>query len=469
MIRTLSLALRNLLRNRRRSLTTLLAVMIGTISILMFGGYVRNINYGLESQFVSQSGHLQIQHKDYFLFGDGNPVAYGIADYERIMSTIKADPVLSPLLAVVTPVLQLGGVAGNFSAGVSRTVMGSGMVAEDQNRLRLWNDYDFPQVLSPLALAGTPPDSAVIGTGVARVLQLCGPLKVSNCLDAVPVPDAQLANTVATTDAPDDITALSDLESPAAAAKSGTQIELLAPTPRGAPNVAQLKVVKAEEQGVKALDDIFIALHLPQAQRLVYGTGTPKVTAIIVQLQHTADMPLAQTQLASLMRQAYPDKPLAVLPFDVLNPFYGQSIKMFDIIFGFISALIGSIVLFLLSNTMSMTVAERTVEIGTLRAIGLRRNGIRNLFVCEGMLLGLIGASLGIALSLLISFAINQSGLTWVPPGSMTQVPLTVRVAGEYKLVLTSAIGLMAVATLSAWWPARRAARMNIVDALRHV
>ena len=170
MIRTLSLALRNLLRNRRRSLTTLLAVMIGTISILMFGGYVRNINYGLESQFVSQSGHLQIQHKDYFLFGDGNPVAYGIADYERIMSTIKADPVLSPLLSVVTPVLQLGGVAGNFSAGVSRTVMGSGMVAEEQNRLRLWNDYDFPQVLSPLALAGTPPDSAVIGTGVARVL-----------------------------------------------------------------------------------------------------------------------------------------------------------------------------------------------------------------------------------------------------------------------------------------------------------
>jgi len=469
MMRTLSLALRNLLRNRRRSLTTLLAVMIGTISILMFGGYVRNINYGLESQFVSQSGHLQIQHKDYFLFGDGNPVAYGIADYERIMSTLKADPVLSPLLAVVTPVLQLGGVAGNFSAGVSRTVMGSGMVAEDQNRLRLWNDYDFPQVLSPLALAGTPPDSAVIGTGVARVLQLCGPLKVSNCADAVPVPDAPLATAEPATDAPDDIAALSAQEAPLAAATSGTQIELLAPTPRGAPNVAQLKVVKAEEQGVKALDDIFIALHLPQAQRLVYGTGTPKVTAIIVQLRHTADLPLAQAHLTQLLRQTYPDKPLAVLPFDLLNPFYGQSIKMFDIIFGFISALIGSIVLFLLSNTMSMTVAERTVEIGTLRAIGLRRNGIRNLFVCEGMLLGLIGAILGIVLALLISFVINQSGLTWVPPGSMTQVPLTVRVAGEYRLVLASAIGLMAVATLSAWWPARRAARMNIVDALRHV
>ncbi len=468
MMRTLSLALRNLLRNRRRSLTTLLAVMIGTISILMFGGYVRNINYGLESQFVTQSGHLQIQHKDYFLFGDGNPVAYGIGDYERIMSSIKADPVMAPLITVVTPVLQLGGVAGNFSAGVSRTVMGSGVVAEDQNQLRLWNDYDFPPVLLPLALAGTPPDSAVIGTGVARVLQLCGPLKVSNCLDAKLVPDAQVA-AGATTDAPDDIAALSEQEAAPAAAQAGTQIELLAPTPRGAPNVAQLKVIKAEEQGVKALDDIFIALHLPQAQRLVYGAGTPKVTAIVVQLQHTADLPRAQAHLTSLLRQSYPDKPLAVLSFDVLNPFYGQSIKMFDIIFGFISVLIGSIVLFLLSNTMSMTVAERTVEIGTLRAIGLRRNGIRNLFVCEGMLLGLIGATLGIVLSLLISFIINQSGLTWVPPGSMTQVPLTVRVAGEYRLIFTSAIGLMAVATLSAWWPARRAARMNIVDALRHV
>ncbi len=467
MMRTLTLALRNLLRNRRRSLTTLLAVMIGTISILMFGGYVRNINYGLETQFVAQSGHLQIQHKDYFLFGDGNPAAYGIADYQDIINQIKSDAVLSPMLTVVTPTLQLGGVAGNFSAGVSRTVMGSGMVVKEQNALRLWNDYDFPTVLSPLALEGTSPDSAVIGTGVARVLQLCAPLKVDNCQTSGSSTAAP--TTVANDIAPDDIAALSLQEAKPVDGGDGVRIELLAPTPRGAPNVTQLKIVKAEEQGVKELDDIFIAMHLSQAQRLVYGTGTPRVTAILVQLKHTSDLAVAQRRIEELLSRSFAQQPLAVLPFDKLNPFYGQSIKMFDIIFGFISVLIGSIVLFLLSNTMSMTVAERTVEIGTLRAIGLRRNSVRNLFVAEGLLLGLIGALLGIMMSLIISFIINQSGFTWIPPGRMTPVPLTVRVAGEYSLLITSALGLMVVATLSAWWPARHAARLNIVDALRHV
>jgi putative ABC transport system permease protein len=160
---------------------------------------------------------------------------------------------------------------------------------------------------------------------------------------------------------------------------------------------------------------------------------------------------------------------LTVLTFDQINPFFGQTIKMFDVIFGFISVLIGVIVLFMLGNTMSMTVAERTVEIGTLRAIGLRRNGIRNLFVAEGLLLGTLGVLIAIGVSILVSLLINQSGFTWIPPGRMTKVPLTVRVLGEYRLMLGSAVGLMLVSALSAWWPARHAARMNIVDALRHV
>ena len=188
-----------------------------------------------------------------------------------------------------------------------------------------------------------------------------------------------------------------------------------------------------------------------------------------MQLKHTADLARARARLNELLATSFKDQPLAVLSFDKLNPFYGQANDMFDIIFGFIFALIGAIVLFLLANTMGMTVAERTVEIGTLRAIGLRRNGIRNLFVCEGMLLGLIGALLGIVLSLVASAIINHSGITWIPPGRMSLAPLTIRVVGEYRLIFTSAIGLMLVATLSAWWPARHAANLNIVDALRHV
>ena len=79
---------------------------------------------------------------------------------------------------------------------------------------------------------------------------------------------------------------------------------------------------------------------------------------------------------------------LAVRDFGTLNPFYVQSVKLFDTIFGFMFILIGGIVMFTVSNTMNTAVVERTVEIGTLRAIGLRRAGIRRLFIAEGTLIG---------------------------------------------------------------------------------
>jgi putative ABC transport system permease protein len=54
-------------------------------------------------------------------------------------------------------------------------------------------------------------------------------------------------------------------------------------------------------------------------------------------------------------------------------------------------------------------------------------------------------------------------------PGQVDPVPLRVRVWGETPLIAGTAAGLVVVAAVSAWWPARRAARMNIVEALRHV
>ena len=56
-----SLACRNAMRNRRRSLTTLLAMIIGVVTILLFGGYSRNITYGLQTGYVLRGGHLQVQ------------------------------------------------------------------------------------------------------------------------------------------------------------------------------------------------------------------------------------------------------------------------------------------------------------------------------------------------------------------------------------------------------------------------
>lgn len=461
---TLNLAVRNLLRNRRRSLATLLAMAIGSTSILLFGGFSGNINYEMHTRIVQRGGHLQIQHRDFYLYGSGNPSAYGINDYDKILDAIQSDEVLKKLLVLATPTLQFGGIAGNYAASVSRTVVGTGFVAEDINRMRSWNDFRLRSKAPVSALAGTPLDTAVVGMGVARVLQLCDVLKIEGCQKPEVEQKAEGAGL------PDDIAQLSLQETPATRDAAGAgRVEVLVVNSRGAPNVTALNVIRAEDQGIKELDEIALITHLAKIQKLVYGSTLPKVTSIFLQLQHSDQVPLAVERLSPILTTFSADQPLVVKDFRTLNPFFVQTEQMFDTIFGFVFLLIGAIVLFTVSNTMNTAVVERTVEIGTLRAIGLRRAGIRRLFVTEGALLGVCGALLGVVLALVFSYLINQMEIPWVPPSTVVPVPLTILVAGEFRMLIGTTIGLIGIATLSAWWPAYRAAKLDVVDALRHV
>lgn len=466
MMMTLNLAVRNLLRNRRRSMATLLGMAIGSAAILLFGGFKANIGYEMQTTHVRKDGHLQIQHKDFYLYGSGNPTAYGISNYTKILADIKRDEVLGRLVLVATPALQFGGIAGNYTAGVSRTVLGHGYVADDMNRMRGWNEFQLRSKAPLSAMEGSALDSAIVGTGVARVLQLCDALKVDHCSkpQAEAKPEGQAL--------PDDVAQLSALEKPAmpaAAAGSVPKIELLVVNSRGAPNVTSLQVIRAEDEGIKELDEVSVTMHLEKLQQLVYGKSQPKATAIMLQLQRSDQMPAARARLEELLRPYVSDQPLAVLDFRELNPFFVQTMLMFDTIFGFVFILIGSIVLFTVSNTMNTAVVERTVEIGTLRAIGLRRRGILQLFVLEGALLGFLGALAGVALALILSVSINNSGLTWLPPASASPLPFTVAVWGQSTMIVGTTIGLILIATISAWWPAYRAAKLVVVDALRHI
>lgn len=465
---TLSLALRNLLRNRRRSLATLLALAIGSAAILIFGGYSANIRYSMLSSYVRSGGHLQIQYRDFFLYGSGNPTAYGIPGYERVLDAIRRDEVLARMVLVATPMLQFGGIAGNYDAGVSRTVVGTGYVADDVNRMRQWNEFKIVLDSPPFGLVGASRDAAIVGVGVARVLLLCRQLGVTDC------PSPQADDKARGPALPADIAALAAAETPAAAStasatKGTARVELLASHGRGTPNIAALKVIAAEGQGFKELDDVAVILQLEQAQQLVYGRGAPRATSIMVQLQRTDQIPQATRRLESLLAELSPQRPLSVLDFETLNPFYVQTLQLFDTIFGFIFVLIGGIVLFTVGNTMTAAVVERTVEIGTVRAIGLRQSGIRRLFIVEGFLLGCAGAVLGALAALLIAFVVNRLNLTWLPPGSTEALPLSLMVWGETRMLVGTTLGLIVIAVASAWWPAYRAARLRIVDALRHV
>jgi putative ABC transport system permease protein len=255
---------------------------------------------------------------------------------------------------------------------------------------------------------------------------------------------------------------------PAAAAQGVVpHLDLLAATAGGAPNVVTLNISKAELQGVKELDDAYVAMHFTLAQQLLYGRGEHQAVGIVLQLHRTEDMAAARARLNSLFAEK--KLGLEVRDFGELVPFYRQVIGLFGAIFAFIAVIMGVIVLFAVVNTMSMSVMERTNEIGTARAMGVRRRGIRRQFVIEGWMLGAIGATAGLLLAFIIAVLVNHSGMTWLPPGQSAPVPLRVMATGIAVLQTAVWLGLVLMATIAAVIPANRGARLPVVDALRHV
>src|SRR5262249_34113678 len=100
---------------------------------------------------------------------------------------------------------------------------------------------------------------------------------------------------------------------------------------------------------------------------------------------------------------------------------------------------------------------------------GVRCQGIRWQFLVEGALLGVIGVTVGVGFAYLVAYGINHSTLTWTPLFQVAPVPLRLYMAGAYSLIAITWTGLLAVSALVAVIPANRAARMVVVDALRHV
>jgi putative ABC transport system permease protein len=465
----LKIAFRNILRNRRRSAMTGSAVAAGALAMLLFGGFTTYIFAGLETNNVQRIGHLTVFRAGYFLFGAGNPAAYGIDRYREVITLIGIDPVLKPMINVLTPTQSLVGIAGNFSAEVdaSKTFLGVGLIPSDRDRMRQWDEFKTGGVRPPdPRMSDTDDTRGLMGFGLARILGLCARLGLQDC---PPLPDAERpANKVVAAAAVDpDIVSLAQRDADPSAASGSPQIQLLAATASGAPNVVSLSASGAEPQGVKELDDNYIAMHLALAQQLVYGRGEHKVTAIVLQLKRSEDLRAARARLVSLFHEHQLD--LDVRDFAELTPFYGQVVGLFSAIFLFIALVMGVIVLFAVVNTMTMNVMERTNEIGTIRAMGVRRRGIRWQFILEGALIGAIGATTGAILAILVGALVNGAGLHWTPPGNASAVPLHVAVLGRPGLAIGAWLGLVLIATLAALIPANRAARLQVVDALRHV
>jgi len=246
--------------------------------------------------------------------------------------------------------------------------------------------------------------------------------------------------------------------------KPGDRVTLMATTPDGSLNAVDGVVEGLADVKIKELNDRYLAAGLGLVSRLLQSGET--VSKLVVFLRPGA----RETEVASRLARALQEAgfPVVLRRWQELAVFYGQVKLLYIGIFGFVGAVLVVIVILSAAIVMTMAVAERTREIGTLRAFGTRPGGILRLFLAEGITIAVVGCAAGMALALAVRAALNASGIMLPPPpGGTHGMPIHVKLyALAYAAGLVSMVATMGIAS---FFPARRAARIPIVEALTHV
>jgi putative ABC transport system permease protein len=244
--------------------------------------------------------------------------------------------------------------------------------------------------------------------------------------------------------------------------KPGSDAVVMATTLDGQMNALDIRVNGTYDTGTEATDDKYMLLPYAYAQKLYDTDRADRIVVLLDDWRHTE---AARTRLARNLAAA--GLSCEMRAWNELSVFYGKVRAMFDMIFLFIFVIVLVIVVMSTVNTMSMSVVERTREIGTLRVLGVKRRGIGQLFALEGAMLGVFGSLCGAVLNIVVWAVIRTAAPSYIPPGLSSPVPLVVSLLPGAMLRLTLFLTVLSMA--AAVLPARRAARMEIADALGHV
>ncbi|MGA1870067.1 MAG: ABC transporter permease [bacterium] len=408
----IKIAFRNILKNRRRSLVTLIAIAMGFASVSLFQGYVDDVYEGFRISVIREDGlgHLTIYKEGWLENGKRDPDKYMFSKEEtlKIVDLLQGDSDV----VLVTPQMHVSGLVSNGK--ISTIFLAKGLIAKDDELIRGDNEIALPR------------DGELLNDKKYNGIEMAKDL--AKYLDLKPGDDAVV----------------------------------MASTLDGQMNAMDIHVSGVYDTGIATTNDKFMRFLLPFAQSLY---DTDKVDQIVVLLKDWTLTEQARIRLLSTLSEN--GLQCEMKTWKEIADYYRQVKGMFDMIFTFIFIIVLIIVNMSVINTMGTAVLERTREIGTLRAMGMKRSGVSILFAIEGAMLGCLGSVMGMIIHIVVWVIIRITNPTYMPPGISTPVPLIINLIPFFMFLLL--IFLIVLSLLAAILPARRASKLNVVDALGYV
>ncbi len=397
------IAVRNVVRQLRRSAMGLFAVACGVVAFLLAAGFIEWMHWALrESTIRSGLGHVQVVRTGYRDGGLADPYRYLLPEDSADLKSIEA----MTEIVTIAPRLAFSGLASLGEVAVS--FVGVGLTPEREGKLA-----QSVVTVEGAALSSDEPDGIVLGRGLATAM----------------------------------------------GAKVGDTIVLLASTRSGGMNAVEGRVRGTFSTVSKAYDDSALRVPLPMAQRLMRVSGAHQWVVLLRETEQT-------NAVAASIKSHIASSGLEVTAWYDLADFYNKTVTLLSRQVGVVKWMIAIIIVLGISNTMLMTVMERTGEIGTLMALGAKRVRILRRFIAEAVIIGLLGGTAGVLAGIGLAAAISWVGIPMPPPPGGTKDYL-----GEIMVTWplgADALALAFVTTLAAGvYPAWKASRMNIVDALR--
>jgi putative ABC transport system permease protein len=406
------IALRNLLRYRRRTLLTASLITIGVVFVLIFISVSGSFKAMMIGQITdSMIGHLQVHRKGYVASIDTLPLNMNL----RPNAMTKVEAALGSLGDVesASPRIKFGGMFSNFAETTNIRLNG------------VFPEREFKTV--PLLPSRISEGKAAIEKGDILI-----PVLLARGMGV----------------------------------KVGDAVVIVATNKDGSVNGKQFKVVGLMESatGPGGRDGY---VHIEDAAELLRMTEM-EISEIAIRLKNFGKLDQVTDKLDALLAGEVnkQGKPMfEVHNWEKLSPFYNIA-RMIDLMTFFIKLMLIAIVLISIMNVMIMAVYERIREIGTIAAIGTPPRKILSMFLIEGLCLGVLGAISGGVLGVVILWGINMAKIAF-DFGQQKGIILTASLVPA-DLWTVSAIVIL-VSVIASLQPALRASRMEPIDALRHV